>query len=128
MHLLHGIDSIEIDRLKRFLDHPRRLARLFTPQEMTHADTFSEKRQMEWFAGRFAAKEAAIKALYSTERRTSIRYLDIEVTPEKSGAPRLTLHKNALDVATSLCVSSITLSITHNRSHAIASVIMLCRA
>ena len=128
MHLLHGIDLIEIERMHNFLNQPKRLARIFTSQEIAHANPFSTKRQMEWYAGRFAAKEAAIKALYSAERRIPIRFLHIEVASAKSGAPHITLHANALDVATLLGISDITLSITHNRSHALASVIMLRKA
>ncbi|KYP81047.1 holo-ACP synthase [Ferroacidibacillus organovorans] len=128
MHLLHGIDLIEIERMHNFLNQPKRLARIFTPQEIAHANPFSAKRQMEWYAGRFAAKEAAIKALYSVEKRTPIRFLHIEVTSTVSGAPHMTLHANALDVVTRLSISEITLSITHNRDHALASVIMLRKA
>jgi holo-[acyl-carrier protein] synthase len=111
-----GIDLIEIERLERALDRRPGLAeRLFTPDELAYAA--ERRRPGRHLAARFAAKEAAIKALGAP-----IAPAQIEVVNEADGAPRLRLHGEALEQARSEGLT-LSVSLTHSRETAAAVVI-----
>lgn len=76
-----------------------------------------------FLAGRFAAKEAAVKAL-GTGFSMGITALQIEVRTNSSGAPKLTFYEKAKERADWLGVKSIFLSISHERTLAVAMVIL----
>lgn len=118
----HGIDLIEVARIAQMQErHGQRfLDRVFTPAEQAYAA--SSKRCVEHLAARFAAKEAALKAI-GTGWRDGIAWTDVEVVVEPSGRPVLRLHHAAAEVAKELGITSWTISLTHTASHAIASVI-----
>jgi holo-[acyl-carrier protein] synthase len=117
-----GIDIAEIDRLqasiRRYGQHF--LDRIFTPGEIAYCERHRNKA--ERYAGRFAAKEAAMKAL-GTGWRKGVRWVDIEVVRLPSGKPSLQLAGAAKEVAAGLGVKSISLSITHSGNTALAQVI-----
>jgi holo-[acyl-carrier protein] synthase len=117
-----GLDISEIDRIEAALT--RRGAaiveRLFTPAEVAYCE--SHKNKFERYAGRFAAKEAAMKAL-GTGWRRGVRWRDIEVVRQPSGKPTLKLTGVALDIASDLGVKNISLTITHSGNLALAEVI-----
>lgn len=118
----HGIDLVEIARIAEVLGrHEERfLERVFTPSEQAYrADS---RRRTEHLAARFAAKEAAMKAL-GTGLASGITWTDIEVAGGPSGSPVLRLHGRAAEVAAGLGITSWHLSLSHTDSHAIASVI-----
>jgi holo-[acyl-carrier protein] synthase len=121
--LRSGVDLIEIERIRRAVDRhgDRFLARVYTPREVVQSCG-----RMESLAGKFAAKEAAAKALGTGVWRNGIGWLDIEVYKDMaSGAPELLLHGAAAARAAGLGLGIWSLSISHDRSHAIAFVIAL---
>jgi len=79
-------------------------------------------RSDEHFAARFAAKEAAMKAL-GTGLSGGIQWIDIEVTHYPNGRPVITLHGEAKAVAERLGISKVLVSLTHIKSAAAACVI-----
>jgi holo-[acyl-carrier protein] synthase len=119
--LYSGVDLIEIDRMREALRrHPERLLqRVFTPREIAQCEG-----RVESLAARFAAKEAAAKALGTGVWRSNICWTDIEtVRDDETGAPSLHLHGGAQTRAASLGWCEWTISLSHDRSHAIALVI-----
>jgi holo-[acyl-carrier protein] synthase len=118
----HGIDIVEIARFAALLDrHPDRArARLFTPAELAYAA--GKKRELEHLAARFAAKEAALKAL-GTGWADGLAWTDVEVTRDHAGRPGLVLHNRAAVLAAERGISSWLISLSHTDTHAIASVI-----
>ena len=117
-----GIDIAEIDRIEASI---RRhgghfLERIFTPGEIAYCERHRNKA--ERYAGRFAAKEAAMKAL-GTGWGKGVRWVDIEVIRVPGGKPSLNLAGRAQKIASELGVKNISLSITHSGNTAFAQVI-----
>ncbi len=118
-----GIDITEIERIaashsrygQRFLD------RIYTATEQAYC--LRKRNSAESLAARFAAKEAAAKAL-GTGISRGVNWLEIEVTREPSGRPSLRFHGRALEFAQRLGVTRSSLSLTHTDSLAMASVIL----
>jgi holo-[acyl-carrier protein] synthase len=109
-----GIDLIEIDRVERALQRrPRLAARLFRPGELRACE--ERARPAQHLAARFAAKEAAIKALGG-----GFGPLDVEVVG--SPAPQLQLHGRAAAIAAERRVR-LSVSLTHSRDNAAAVVL-----
>ena len=117
-----GIDIAEIDRIEAAITRfgAPFLERLFTPNEAAYCEKF--KNRYERYAGRFAVKEATMKAL-GTGWSRGVRWRDIEVTRESSGKPRLQLEGAAAEIARRMGVKTISLSITHSGNLAVATVI-----
>lgn len=117
-----GVDIAEVDRIEAAIArHGTPLVeRLFTPAEVAYCERHRNK--FERFAGRFAAKEAAMKAL-GTGWRRGVRWRDIEVTNLPGGKPTLRLAGVAHEFAGRLGVRAISLSITHSGNLAFAQVI-----
>ena len=118
----HGIDIVETARIARMIEeHGQRfLDRCFTTAEQEYAD--NRARQVEHLAGRFAAKEAILKAL-ATGWRDGIAWTDAEVAKEPSGRPTVQLHGKCAEVAAQLGITDWSISISHIESHATASAI-----
>ena len=116
--LTTGVDIIEIPRIKQVLDRygQRFLNRVFTPDEIAYC-----RGRAPNLAGRFAAKEAAMKALGTGVRGVS--WKDIEVIRADSGAPSLRLHGRAEKRAERVQMSEMSLSISHSREYAVAFVV-----
>src|SRR5262249_55052449 len=117
-----GIDITEINRIEAAIARrgPAFLKRVFTPAEIAYCQR--HRNSAERFAGRFAAKEAAMKAL-GTGWRRGVRWVDIEVVRLPSGKPSLELHGRAREFAERLEVKNISLTITHSGNMALAQVI-----
>jgi holo-[acyl-carrier protein] synthase len=117
-----GVDIVEVDRIQAAIKRHGEafLRRVFTTQEREYCERY--KKKYERYAGRFAAKEAAMKAL-GTGWRRGVRWADLEVVREKSGRPTLALSGEAGKIAQQLGVKHIALSITHTESQALAQVI-----
>jgi holo-[acyl-carrier protein] synthase len=117
-----GVDIVETPRIEDALArHGERFARrLFTPGEIAYCQKF--KNQAERYAARFAAKEAAFKAL-GTGWRNGVRWLDVEVTHLASGKPELRLTGRALELAGKLGVARTSVSISHSDRYVVAQVI-----
>ena len=111
-----GIDLLEIERLERALERRPRLApRLFTGQELAEAG--GRRRPGRHLAARFAAKEAAIKALGAPLPPRAI-----EVEGGRAREPRVRLHGRAARIALERDVE-LRVSLTHSREMAAAVVV-----
>jgi len=117
-----GLDISEIDRIEAAITRHGTaiLQRLYTPQEIAYCESF--KNKFERYAGRFAAKEAGMKAL-GTGWRRGVRWRDLEVVRQPGGKPTLRLAGAALQIANGLGVKNISLTITHSGNLALAEVI-----
>lgn len=111
-----GVDICEIARMERALArHPTMRARVFTPEEIAYCD--AKARPAESYAGRFAAREAVIKALGGYRGK---RWQDISVTRHPSGAPMIALAGRAKDRADALGLTKILVTFTHEKTSAVA--------
>ncbi|HTZ72501.1 MAG TPA: holo-ACP synthase [Candidatus Aquilonibacter sp.] len=117
-----GLDVAEIDRIEQAIKRHGApfIERLFTPAEAAYCQRYVSP--YERYAGRFAAKEAAMKAL-GTGWARGVRWRDIEVVREESGRPTLKLAGAARAIADGLGVKRIVMTITHSGNLAIAQVI-----
>lgn len=116
-----GIDLVELERIEKIHSRfgIRFLEKIFSPNELRIFASTS----CAFLAGRFAAKEAAVKAL-GTGFSHGIGPRQIEVLPLTSGAPSINLLDAAKERAQTLAVRSCWLSISHERGNAVALVIM----
>lgn len=118
-----GVDIVEVGRIERALNlyGERFIRRVFTPEEADYCRKAA--RPPERFATRFAAKEAALKAL-GTGWRKGLRLLDVQVSNDALGAPSVTLIEGALTRSRDLGVTHIHVSLSHQREYAVAQVIL----
>lgn len=116
--LFTGIDLIEIERLARVSPsiRARFLKRIYTSCELEECGNIDSS-----LAGRFAAKEAAAKALGCGIG--PIEWREIEILRSDSGAPVINLRGKALKVAEQLGIETWSVSISHSRTHAVAMVV-----
>jgi holo-[acyl-carrier protein] synthase len=111
-----GVDICEIARMERALArHPTMRARVFTQEEIAYCD--GKARPAESYAGRFAAREAVIKALGGYRGK---RWQDISVTRHPSGAPKIALAANAKERAHALGITKVLITFTHEKTSAVA--------
>ncbi len=120
--LYSGVDLVEISRIIAAIDrHQERfLTRVYSTGEIDQCHARNES-----LAARFAAKEATAKALGTGIWRHGIGWTDIEVVRMEGGAPLLRLHNAALARANLLGWTSWTVSLSHDRDHAIAFVVAM---
>src|ERR1700676_3645324 len=118
-----GIDVAEVPRIQAVIESQRErfLRRVYTLDEVAYCEQF--KNKFERYAGRFAVKEAAMKAL-GTGWSRGVRWVDLEVIREKSGRPTLVIRGEAGKIAACLGVKNIAVSITHTSEQALAQVIL----
>ena len=110
-----GIDLLEIGRMERALQrHPRLADRVFTADELAYAR--ARRRPARHLAARFAAKEAAVKAL----GLSSFGLREIEVVAGEP--PTLRLHGRAADAARERDLA-LHVSLTHSQEMAAAVVV-----
>jgi holo-[acyl-carrier protein] synthase len=117
-----GVDISEVDRIQEAIARhgERFLQRVFTPAEIAYCNRHRDRA--ERFAGRFAAKEATMKAL-GTGWSSGVRWVDIEVTRLPTGQPTLSLYGAARQIGERLGMRRASLSITHSGNTAFAQVI-----
>src|SRR6266513_1808715 len=117
-----GVDIAEVDRVRGAIGRQgeRFLKRLYTTKERAYCEKF--KNKYERYAGRFAAKEATMKAL-GTGWSRGVRWVDVEVVRQSGGRPTVSLQGEAAKVASALGVERVALSITHTAAQAFAQVI-----
>ncbi len=117
-----GIDAIEIDRIRHTLGRwgDRFLERVFTQAERDEFARWADPA--ERVAGRFALKEACMKAL-GTGWSRGVRWRDIEGVRLPTGRPTVRLHGQARRIFSALGATQIHASITHTRRDAIAVVV-----
>jgi len=118
-----GIDLCGVGRIRQMIaDHGDRfLARTYTEAEVAYARR-RKKGFEETLAGRFAAKEAVMKAL-GTGWREGVTFPGIEILNEPAGRPYVVLHGGAAEKAAELGITAWHLSITHTADSAAASAI-----
>jgi holo-[acyl-carrier protein] synthase len=120
-----GVDMVEIAQLARLVERSATFARrTFSPKELGAAAQMRDPRRKEYLAGRFAAKEAALKALGVGLTR-DFRLAEIETISLSSDAPILTLHGEAWKFAQRQGVYQFQVSISHERQFAVAFVMLL---
>ena len=118
-----GIDIAEVPRIAESIARfgERFLRRVYTEGEIRYCD--SKANRVERYAARFAAKEAAMKAL-GTGWNHGVRWRDIEVVRQPGGRPTIRFHGKAAEIAAQLGANNVALSLSHTPEQAIASVIL----
>ena len=118
-----GVDIAEVSRIRQSVERygERFLRRIFTEGEIRYCE--SKASRFESYAARFAAKEAAMKAL-GTGWSRGVRWCDIEVVRPKGQRPTIQLHGEAAALAARLGATNIALSLTHTADQALAHVIL----
>jgi holo-[acyl-carrier protein] synthase len=117
-----GTDITEIERFEKSLS---RLGEAFAKRILTTIELSqynSTKQQARFLAKRFAAKEAASKAL-GTGIAKGVTFHDFVITNDENGKPLLSLHNQALTYANENGVTQVHLSISDERHYAVATVI-----
>jgi len=118
-----GIDIIEVRRVREVLKRtPSFAERVFTEAERNYCDSRGVVAPQH-YAARFAAKEAALKAL-QTGWRGGISWHDVEIAAHDSGAPYLVLHGMVKELMEKLGATKVHLSMSHTTEHAIAEVVL----
>jgi len=117
-----GTDIVECLRIARLLERhgEQFLQRVFTAREIEYSQ--SRKQSTQHFAGRWAAKEAILKAI-GTGWVRGIGWPDVEVVNQGSGKPEVVLHGRAQELSEEAGIDEVLLSISHCRSHAVAYAI-----
>lgn len=118
-----GIDIAEVPRIAESIERfgERFIRRVFTEGEIQYCD--SKANRIERYAARFAAKEAAMKAL-GTGWNHGVRWRDVEVFREPGRRPTIRFHGKAAEFAGRLKAKNVSLSLSHTAEQAIASVIL----
>ena len=114
-----GTDIIEIERMRAALHaHPRLVARLFTPEERAYCDRRADPAPH--YAARFAAKEAAAKAV-----GRHLRWQEVAVVSGPEGRPALALTGESARWSGLSRGASFLVSLSHSRDYALATVVRL---
>ncbi len=119
-----GTDIVECLRIAQMIERHGDLflARVFTPREIEYCS--ARKAATQHYAGRWAAKEAVLKAL-GTGWSRGIQWRDIEVRNDTAGKPTVALAGGARDVCERLGIGSLLVSISHCHTHATALAVAL---
>jgi holo-[acyl-carrier protein] synthase len=113
-----GVDLVDIDRIVGVLE---RFPARFVNRVLTDAEAAYCRGRVERIAGRWAAKEAISKVLGLGVR--GVGWREIEILPNRAGAPQVYLHDRARARAAYLDLEDVTVSITHERRMAVAVAI-----
>jgi holo-[acyl-carrier protein] synthase len=118
-----GVDLAEVDRIRGSIERygERFVRRIYTAGEIAYVER--KANRYERYAARFAAKEAGMKAI-GTGWRNGITWHDFEVANMPGGKPTLRLHGRAGEIAKSLGVGAVHLSLTHTAQLGMAFVIL----
>ena len=119
-----GTDIIEVARIGEMIEKHDELflRRVYTPLEIEYCG--GRKSALQHYAGRWAAKEAALKAL-GTGWSRGIKWTDMEVSNLMGGKPELRIHGVASDIAEEMGIHEMQISISHCQSYAVAYVIAI---
>jgi holo-[acyl-carrier protein] synthase len=126
MQVYQGIDIVEITRIKDIISRNKGfITDIFTEREREYC--LSKKESHIHFAGRFAAKEAGLKALGLGMSGDGIdkTLQEIEITSHSSGRPLLTMSGRAQKISRKKNITQFTVSISHSENYAVATVILL---
>lgn len=117
-----GIDIVEVERIQKALSNGDSMARrVFTEAEREYCSR--RRNRFQHFAGRFAAKEAALKAL-GTGWQEGVRWQDVEVVPDTLGKPLLNFYGRALEILKESGATGSLVTITHAARYAVAAVVI----
>ena len=127
MKIRSGVDIVDLNRIKKSIDRQGDafIDRVFTPSEKAYCDALKDDRRIESYGARFAAKEAASKALGTGIMAGGISLRDFEVRKDDDKAPVLVLSGKAEEKAGELGISDISISLSHDGGIAIAVCYML---
>ena len=120
----NGVDIIKNSRIKRSLKINRFLNRIFTKKEINQGKKL--KNKINFYAKRFAAKEAFVKAI-GTGFRSDINFIDIEIKNYKSGKPYILLSKklkNFLRKKFKIKKYKVFLSLSDEKDYSVAFVVI----
>ncbi len=114
-----GTDLCECDRIAGMIERHgvSFLEKVFTPTEIGYCSM--HRAQEQHFTGRWAAKEAILKAL-GTGWSRGIHWTDLEIVNEAGGEPRVFLRNRAAEVAAERGIDQVLISISHTAGQAIA--------
>lgn len=117
-----GIDIVECLRIAQMIERHGELfiSRVYTEHEIEYCS--ARKAATQHYAGRWAAKEAVLKAL-GTGWRRGISWRDIEIRNDHKGAPTVKLRGGARDVMEKAHIARLHVSISHCRNFAVAYVV-----
>lgn len=120
----HGIDIVEVRKISRLIDDPAShfLTRCFTDAE--RLDAGDGPNRVVRLAGRFAAKEAILKAL-GVGFGDGIAFTDVEIQTLDSGEPHVVLHRRVAAIAEERGISKWLVSTSHSSTAAVASALAL---
>lgn len=123
-----GVDIVRVSQLKDAVERwgDRFLARVYTPGEL--AVGRGRSRQYEFFAARFAAKEAVIKAFGEWRGAIGLPLQAIEVLADSTGRPIVKLSGAALQLKHRSRATDVMLSLSHTDDYAVASAIVVRRS
>lgn len=125
MQIYQGVDLVGVAKFKEIFQRNKDfISDIFTEAEREYC--LSKKDPYTHFAGRFAAKEACIKALGIGLSGAGIdhTFQDIEVTSHSSGKPLISVNGWAAKVAAKKGINQLTVSISHSSDYAVATVIL----
>ena len=120
----NGVDIVENKRINKLIDDKKFIKRVFTDKEIRFSKNI--KNKTNYYAKRFAAKEAFVKAL-GTGFRNNINFSDIEVINNKLGKPKINISKkvrNFIKKKFKLDKPKIYVSLSDENKHSIAYVIL----
>ncbi len=119
-----GTDIVECLRIAQMIERHGELfiSRVYTQHEIEYCQ--SRRQATQHFAGRWAAKEAVLKAL-GTGWRRGISWRDVEIRNLRSGLPTVALYGGAKDYMEQNGIARIMITISHCRSHATAQAIAI---
>jgi holo-[acyl-carrier protein] synthase len=117
-----GTDIVEVLRIAQMIERHAELfiSRVFTPHEIEYCAT--RKTATQHYAGRWAAKEAVMKAM-GTGWVRGVNFRDIEIRNQRDGKPTVAFRGGARDVIEALGVSEMLITISHCRTYASAFAI-----
>lgn len=117
-----GVDIVQNKRIERLINKygEHFFEKIYTEREIEYCK--SKKNYISSFAARFAAKEAVLKALGTGMRNNS--WQEIEIANNELGKPKVLLFNKTAQKAEELNVSSIFISMSHEKEYSIAQIIM----
>jgi len=117
-----GTDIIEVARIGKMVARGRQyLGTIFTEEEIIYCE--SKARKSQHYAVRYAAKEAALKAL-SVGWREGLAFCDIEVIDDDRGKPQVFVHGKVKDLFEQHQIKQTSISLSHSKESAIAVIIL----
>jgi holo-[acyl-carrier protein] synthase len=119
-----GVDIVGVERVARLVTaHPGAVEELFTPAEQAYC--LRKRRRMEHLAGRFAGKEAVLKAI-GTGMRRRMHWTEVEIVNGVAGRPLVELHGEVAEQARRRGIRGLDVSISHSDGLALAHAVAVC--